>query len=134
MTLFQSLYAMMLAVILGGMLTFQLLFAPLLFSKLELPTARAFIRAFFPWYYLYFAALTAVALLLRYSAQFYGDAWVLLGCLLGFLLSGAILMPAANAASDAGDRRRFSWVHRLSVAINTVQLGAFVLLGFWFIH
>ena len=50
--------------ILGGMVAFQLLFAPLVFIKLDMQIARPFIRNFFPFYYLYFGILSLAGLAL----------------------------------------------------------------------
>lgn len=123
-------YGFSLCVIVGGMVTFQLLFAPLLFAKLEGPVARRFIRAFFPYYYLYFALLTVVALLCGVAAGHNRDLLLLGLCLLGFVISRQVLMPQANAASDAGQSSRFTLIHRTTVLINTAQLGLFAWLLF----
>ncbi len=52
----------LLSVIFGGMVTFQILFAPLVFIKIKIDVARPFIRAFFPFYYLYFALFSLLYL------------------------------------------------------------------------
>ena len=51
-----------LALTFGGMTFFSAIVAPLVFTKLPLEIAGAFIRQIFPWYYLTMAAATLVAL------------------------------------------------------------------------
>lgn len=124
----ETLYSLNLAVILGGMVTFQILFAPLVFIKLENQVARKFIRSFFPYYYVYFATLSGCALLLALWRPDSPPKGILLVCLLGFLVSRQWLMPIANTASDSGNKRRFTQVHNATVTINTLQMFAFAYL------
>ena len=115
----------LLSIIFGGMVTFQILFAPLIFIKLKIDIARPFIRAFFPFYYLYFAALGLAYLIV---CLFVGDnvqASIAGVSLLGFVISRQVLMPKANTASDANQQSRFDLLHRATVVINTLQLAAF---------
>ncbi len=114
------------AVILGGMVAFQVLFAPLIFIKLPNDVARPFIRKFFPFYYLYFGilsiALAGIAYLLL--GQDFG-VWLLVvytASALGFIVSRQVFMPLANKATDDGRQADFNRYHRITVLINTVQL------------
>jgi hypothetical protein len=50
---FQALTTLALGGLFGGILAFSALFAPLVFTKLPMEHAGPFIRAVFPWYYLY---------------------------------------------------------------------------------
>ncbi len=118
------------AIILGGMIAFQVLFAPLIFIKLPSDVARPFIRKFFPFYYLYFGilsiALVGIAYLLL--SQDFG-VWLLLvytASTLGFIISRQVFMPLANKATDEGRQADFSRYHRITVLINTLQLIAMV--------
>ena len=118
---------MLLAMLIGGMLSFQLLFAPLLFTKLKMATARSFIRKFFPFYYLYFALLS---LMFGAVSCYRSDWWSLsiaATCFIGFVVSRQWLMPQANLATDQGLTARFNLLHRGTIAINTVQLLLFSL-------
>jgi formate-dependent nitrite reductase membrane component NrfD len=110
------------ATLFGGMMTFQLLFAPLIFIKLENATARSFIRGFFPFYYLYFAILSGIATGLSFLDELMLPAALLAACFVGFLTSRQILMPLANKATDQGLKKQFDFYHRLTVLINTAQL------------
>lgn len=118
------------ALILGGMVFFAFLFAPLVFTKLPAKTAGGFIREVFPVYYVAFAGVALIASLLAIPRI---DALVLavVGGL--FLLARYWLMPRINAARDRGENRSFDRLHRLSVIINAAQMIAvfavFVRLG-----
>ena len=118
------------ALVLGGMVFFAFVFAPLVFTKLPGKTAGGFIRDVFPVYYVTFAAVSLIAAALAAPRI---DAVVLavVGAL--FLLARYWLMPKINGARDRGDDRRFNGLHRLSVVINAAQMIAvfavFVRLG-----
>ncbi len=120
-------YEFALALIFGGMIAFQVLFAPLLFTKLELQVARKFIRAFFPWYYLYFGILSGLATGLAFFASNISAALALALCFVGFAISRQYLMLRANDATDSGDKKTFALFHRATVIINTIQL---VVIGY----
>ena len=117
-----------LAIIVGGMITFQVLFAPLVFTQLKAKIARPFIRQFFPYYYLYFGLLALLSCVFGLLIGWNKQALMLVLCLAGFIVSRQILMPAANRASDKGETRRFSWLHRGTVLINTAQLTVYFFL------
>ncbi|MBE1286416.1 MAG: hypothetical protein GJ671_01680 [Alteromonadaceae bacterium] len=128
--MFEAIEAVLLAVLFGGMVTFQLLFAPLVFIKIDIGIARPFIRAFFPWYYLYFGLL---ALLLTGISYFTENGLlhiVSAASLVGFIISRQVLMPLANRATDNGDTKGFKIYHMTTVAINTLQLLGFVVVYF----
>ena len=120
------------ALILGGMVAFQVLFAPLIFIKLPSDVARPFIRKFFPFYYLYFGilsiALAGVAYLLL--GQDFGVLLLVVytASALGFIVSRQVFMPLANKATDEGRQADFSRYHKITVLINTVQLIAMVVV------
>ena len=128
---------LLLASMFGGMLIFSLLFAPLVFTKLPGAVAGRFIRAVFPWYYLWvlgFGALSTLALCIA------GAGGLSIGLAAAIAVAAALarwpLMRRINALRDrqlAGDSaagRGFDWLHRLSVAINLVQLlAAAALIG-----
>ncbi|MFD2176247.1 DUF4149 domain-containing protein [Veronia pacifica] len=116
-----------LVVMLGGMVTFQILFAPLLFTQLGKENFSTFIRAFFPWYYIYFGLLNLILFASFIVQSILGQSdWFLIFLsgfsLLGFYVSRQILMPKANEASDAGEKKAFDRYHRSTVIINTIQL------------
>jgi hypothetical protein len=127
MTTTMAIAALALAMLLGVMLFFSLLVAPLVFRCLEARQAGRLIRAMFPWYYAVLSALSLIAAVILAPAR----PW--LAMVAALVLAGAIfarqwLMPRINAASDAsqsGDtsaRARFGRLHGASVAVNGVQM------------
>jgi hypothetical protein len=115
----------MLALLLGGMIFFAAVMAPLVFTRLPPEQSGPFIRAVFPFYYLYvliISAICTVALLPQIDAV----AMALVAVSTLWLRQG--LMPYINKLSDAaraGDnaaKRRFNGAHRLSVIVNFAQL------------
>lgn len=116
-----------LAVLLGAMVFFPAVVAPLVFRVLQPADAGAFLRALFPRYYLFMIVTSGLAgLLLIFSAPL--PAVVLLAIAASTLGIRQWLVPRLNAwrdqarAGDAMAERRFERGHRLSVAVNMVQL------------
>jgi len=123
----------------GGMTFFSAVMAPLVFTKLPLETAGAFIREVFPWYYLTMGLTTMVALLLLLPGIGTGVGWpAILSAfsLFGFVLARQVLMPKINEARDAelagasGAGERFKRLHGVSVLINGAQWVA-ILAALW---
>jgi hypothetical protein len=117
------------AFVLGSMMFFSAVMAPLVFTQLEPATAGRFIRRVFPWYYLAVAAGGLVAALgLGVARPLEAAAMAAVGGLAIF--SRQLLMPAINRARDAelagnaAAGTRFQRLHRLSVAINVLQVAA----------
>jgi len=117
------------ALLVGGMVFFAGVTAPLVFTALDEATAGRFIRRIFPVYYLVmfaFAAVAAVAALPLRPV----DGAVLAFVAVGFVAARQGLMPRINALRDrevAGDTdagTRFRRLHRASVWLNAVQLVA----------
>jgi len=118
-----------LAALFGGMLAFTGMFAPLVFIKLPPATAGSFIRAIFPWYYLYVLLLSALGAVGIAATHGLVHEVVLMGLVaVGAIYARWGLIPAINRLRDrelAGDpaaASRFKQRHRLSVIINGAQL------------
>ena len=121
------------ACLLGGMVFFGAILAPLVFTKLDGATAARFIRATFPRYYLYVliaAALGAVGLV--WQDWLSGVVLGLVALLTVWLRQG--LMPMLNRLRDAGlagdaaAAARFDRMHRVSTTVNAVQILAALLV------
>ncbi len=121
------------ACLLGGMVFFAAILAPLVFTKLDGATAARFIRATFPRYYLYVAVaafLGAVGLI--WADRLSGLVLLAVALLTVWLRQG--LMPTLNRLRDAGlagdaaSNARFDRMHRVSVGVNMVQLLAVLLV------
>ena len=111
-----------LAALVGGMLFFGAIMAPLVFTKLPADVAGPFIRAAFPRYYAFIivsAGFGALGFLLR--GQSVSAVALLLILLLTFWL-WFWLIPHLNALRDAGNSAGFDRGHRLSVWLNGLEL------------
>ena len=114
-----------LALLLGGMVFFAAVVAPLVFTKLPPSQSGPFIRAVFPAYYLYVLVASAIAAL-ALATRWDGAVMAVVAALTIWLRQG--LMPHINRLSDAaqsGDlkaKRRFDMAHRMSVVLNLAQI------------
>jgi hypothetical protein len=135
-SVFLALAFWLLAAMAGVMLFFAAVVTPQAFRTLAPEAARGFTRAVFPHYY---AALAAMGFLAAGSAALggRGDGAIVLAVVAGaFLYARQSMMPRINALKDAqlaGDEAagdEFSRVHRMSVALNMMQLLAVVAVAY----
>ena len=126
--------------LLGAMLFFPSVVAPVVFTSLPEEQAGAFLRAMFPRYYGFMVALSLIAGLLFLVANDESANQAAIACLLvgvSTLWVRQWLVPRINAARDAqlaGDAeagRRFDRDHKVSVGINMLQL--ILLIGIQFV-
>lgn len=118
-----SLAVLSTALLFGGMTLYSFGFAAFLFTALPAEVAGATLRRAFPLFYL-FVILTA-----SLACAFVWPHNLLAGILLALIATSTvplrqILMPAINAATDHGQRRRFKWLHGLSVVITLTHIVA----------
>ncbi len=120
-----SLAVLCTALLFGGMTLYSFGFAVFLFTALPAKTARETLRRAFPWFYVFVMATSALAALLwwNHDAVF---AAVMTAVAISTVPVRQVLMPAINRASDAGLRKRFKYLHGLSVV---VTLGHIVATG-----
>lgn len=114
--------ALGLAALVGGMLFFGAVMAPLVFTKLPPEFSGPFIRAAFPRYYAFVvvsAAVGAVGFGLRRQVL---PAIVLAVIALVTLWLWFWLIPYLNGVRDAGNNVAFARGHRLSVWVNSGEL------------
>ena len=113
--------------LLGSMLFFSFVLAPLIFIKLSPEIAGKFIRSLFPWYYFVIiicAFSGALALLFKNTVC----AFILLMIAFSALFLRQFLLPQINKQRDRmieGEERAkkvFNHLHRLSVAVNFLQI------------
>jgi len=124
--------------LLGGMLFFPIVVAPVVFTSLPEVEAGHFLRSMFPRYYLFMITLSALAFALYQvgvGLVLSVPATVCFGVALSTLWVRQSLVPRINDARDAqlsGDATagtRFDRGHKLSVTINMLQLvGLLVIL------
>ena len=109
--------------ILGIMVFFSFVVAPVTFTTLNEESSRKFIRKIFPFYYIVNLALSSIAtiiyvILKSYNLNFY---LILLVSIL-FAVSNYILMPLINKYRDQKKDKHFKYLHFLSVIINFFQI------------
>ncbi len=111
----------------GGMIIYSFGFAPMVFSTLPAGEAGRFIRAAFPWYYLFVIGIAGLGgvMLLPWNSR---SGALMIAIALGSVYARQMLMPRINAARDmqlqgnADAKSRFGRLHGISVALNFVQL------------
>ena len=117
--------------LLGAMLFFPSVVAPVVFTSLPEAQAGAFLRSMFPRYYSFMIALSLIATLLFLVANGEAAEQAAIVCIfvgVSTLWVRQWLLPRINTARDAqlaGDieaGRRFDRDHKLSVGINLLQL------------
>ena len=111
------------SMILGIMLFFSFVIAPVVFTTLDENNARKFIRRIFPFYYnvnlgVSFIVLTTFILSSKIGVDFY----IILAITVLFATSNYLLMPLINKYRDEKQEKKFKYSHFLSVLINFVQM------------
>lgn len=107
---------------LGIMLFFTIAVAPTIFIVLPQEWASAYVRSFFPKYYLFLGLSTAAAAALAGAPPVQAS---LCAVALVFFLSRFWLTPQVNSARDNQQNRRFKQLHAASVVLNLAQLIVF---------
>ena len=111
------------AMILGIMLFFSFVIAPLVFTTLDEDNARKFIRRIFPFYYNVNLGLSLIVLLIFLFLSKLGiDFYLILAITLLFATSNYLLMPLINKYRDEKQDKKFKYSHFISVVINFVQM------------
>ncbi len=117
------------AMILGIMLFFSFVIAPVVFTTLDEDNARKFIRRIFPFYYNVNLGISLIVLLTFIFLNNLGiDFFFILAICLLFAISNYLLMPLINKYRDEKQDKKFKYLHFISVAINFVQMIFLVLL------
>lgn len=119
----QTVALLVTALLFGGMVLFSAGFAAFLFSALPAATAGKALRQAFPHFYLFVMATAAggAALVLPGDGM---SAALLAAICVSTLPARQMLMPAINAATDAGEKRRFQALHGVSVVITLAHIAA----------
>ncbi len=105
--------------ILGVMLFFSVCVAPTIFKVLPQERASAYVRNFFPKYYVVLGFFCVVAGVFAETVQLAVIAFV---SAILFAISLWVLTPAINKASDGNNIKTFKVLHALSVMINMIIL------------
>ena len=119
----------LIAMILGIMLFFSFVIAPVVFTSLDEDNARKFIRRIFPFYYNVNLAISFIVLLLFLFLSKLGlDFYLILLITILFAISNYLLMPLINKYRDEKQDKKFKYSHFISVVINFVQMICLVFL------
>ena len=111
------------AMILGIMLFFSFVIAPVVFTTLDEENARKFIRRIFPFYYNVNLGISFIVLLtFLYLSKLGIDFYFILVITILFATSNYLLMPLINKYRDEKQDRKFKYSHFISVVINFVQM------------
>ena len=117
------------AMILGIMLFFSFVIAPVVFTTLDEDNARKFIRRIFPFYYNVNLAISFVVLLtFLFLSKLGVDFYLILLITILFAISNYLLMPLINKYRDEKQDKKFKYSHFISVIINFVQMICLVFL------
>ena len=109
--------------ILGIMLFFSFIVAPVTFTALNEENARIFIRKIFPYYYIVNLAISVLILILFIILKIFSlDFYLILIVALLFAVSNFVLMPLINKFRDEKQDKKFKQSHFISVVINFVQI------------
>ena len=111
------------SIILGIMLFFSFVIAPVVFTTLDENNARKFIRRIFPFYYNVNLGISFIVLIIFILLSKVGiDFYLILAITVLFGISNYLLMPLINKYRDEKQDKKFKYSHFLSVIINFLQM------------
>ena len=111
------------AAILGIMIFFSFVVAPVTFTSLNEENARKFIRKIFPFYYNVNLALSIlITSIYFFQNNITINFYLILFITILFFISCYILMPLINKYRDNNLDKKFKYLHFTSVVFNFVQI------------
>ena len=111
------------SMILGIMLFFSFVIAPVVFTTLDEENARKFIRRIFPFYYNVNLGISFIVVIIFLFLSKLGiDFYLILGIAILFAISNYLLMPLINKYRDEKEDKKFKYSHFISVFINFIQM------------
>ena len=111
------------SMILGIMLFFSFVIAPVVFTTLDEENARKFIRRIFPFYYKINLGISLIVVIIFLFLSKLGiDFYLILGITILFAISNYLLMPLINKYRDEKQDKKFKYSHFISVLINFIQM------------
>ena len=117
------------SVILGTMVFFSFVVAPVTFTTLNEENARKFIRKIFPYYYLFNLTISILTILsFVFIKKFSIDFYLISLIAILFVISNFVLMPLINKYRDTNQDKKFKFSHFVSVLINFIQMIILVIL------
>ena len=131
--MFTQLSIYLTSIILGIMLFFSFVVAPVVFTTLDEENARKFIRRIFPYYYNVNLGISLLVLLiLLFTSNFEIKFYLILVVAILFAISNYLLMPMINKFRDENQDKKFKYSHLISVIFNFIQILILVLILFRF--
>ena len=113
----------LISMILGIMLFFSFVIAPVVFTTLDEENASKFIRRVFPFYYNINLGISLIVLIIFLILNKYGlDFYLILLISILFVTSNYLLMPLINKYRDEKQDKKFKYSHFISVIINFIQM------------
>ena len=117
------------SMILGIMLFFSFVIAPVVFTTLDDENARKFIRRIFPFYYNVNLVISFIVLVTFFFLSKFGIKFILiLTITILFAISNYYFMPLINKYRDEKQNKKFKYSHFISVVINFIQMILLVFL------
>ena len=117
------------SMLLGIMLFFSFVIAPVVFTTLDENNARKFIRRIFPFYYNVNLGISLIVIITFILLSKIGvDFYLILAITVLFATSNYLLMPLINKYRDEKQDKKFKYSHFLSVLVNFVQMICLVFL------
>ena len=111
------------SMILGIMLFFSFIIAPVVFTTLDDENARKFIRRIFPFYYNVNLVISFIVLVTFFFLSKFGIEFILIITItILFAISNYCLMPLINKYRDEKQNKKFKYSHITSVVINFIQM------------
>ena len=111
------------SMILGIMLFFSFVIAPVVFTTLDDENARKFIRRIFPFYYNVNLVISFIVLVTFFFLSKFGIEFILIITItILFAISNYYLMPLINKYRDEKQNKKFKCSHFTSVVINFIQM------------
>jgi hypothetical protein len=127
--MFEQVSIYLIAMILGIMLFFSFVIAPVVFTTLDEENARKFIRRIFPFYYNVNLGISFIVLIIFFILSNFGiNFYLILAVVLLFAISNYLLMPLINKYRDNKQDKKFKYSHFISVVINFIQMICLVFL------
>ena len=121
--MFEQITAYFTSAILGIMVFFSFVVAPVTFTSLDEDSARKFIRRIFPYCYNVNLVLSVIVTLFYIFNKYYKfNFFLILIVTILFAVSSYILMPLINKYRDENQDKKFKYSHFFSVVINFVQI------------
>ena len=129
--MFAQLIIFLPTIVLGIMLFFSFVVAPITFKSLNEENARVFIRKIFPYYYNVNLTICLIATLcFIFVKNFSFNFYLILSTSILFGISSFILMPLINKFRDNKEDIKFKYSHLISVIINFIQIIFLILIIF----